>query len=292
MKILLTGANGFIGKNIKESYLSEKHAITAPSSKELNLIDTASVDNFFKGKTFDVVIHLACKPGHRNALNPTNLFYSNVRMFENLARHKDKYCKFINLGSGAVYDTSTDIVNAKEEDVFKNIPADEHGFCKYVVSKRIEKLNNFIDLNIFGIFGKYEDWEIRFISNAICKALYGLPITLRQNRVFSYLWVDDLISILEFFIEGKPKHKFYNIVPDEKTDLVWIANLVKEISGKNIEIKIGTEGSGLEYTASNSRLKKELNIKFTPLKEAVLKLYGYYKTNISMIDKNKLFNDK
>ena len=81
-KILLTGGNGFIGKNIRESFLAEKYEITAPRSYELNLADTQAVDAYFAAHEFDAVIHAATKPGHRNAKDPTNLFYTNVRMFE------------------------------------------------------------------------------------------------------------------------------------------------------------------------------------------------------------------
>lgn len=43
--------------------------------------------------------------------------------------------------------------------------------------------------------------ERRFISNAICRALKGMDITLHKNVYFDYLWVDDLIKIISFFIE-------------------------------------------------------------------------------------------
>jgi GDP-L-fucose synthase len=292
-KILLTGGNGFIGKNIQESYLSKKYEIVAPRSFELDLFDTANVDAFFANKHFDVVLHSAVKPGHRNAKEPTNLFYSNVRMFENLERHKDKIDKFINFGSGAIYDMSKDVSNAKEEDIFSNIPKDEHGFCKYVAAKQIEKLNNFIDLNIFGIFGKNEDWEIRFISNAICKVLYDLPITLRQNRKFSYLWIEDLMPILEYFIENKVHYKSYNVIPDEKCYLLDLAKLVRDISGKNFKIEVAKDGAGLEYNGNNQRLRNEFkNMVFTDLRDAVKSLYSYYFSNRDLIDKIKLRNDK
>lgn len=292
-KILLTGGNGFIGKNIQESFLAEKYEIIAPRSNELNLIDTECVDEYFRGKEFDVVLHAGTKPGHRNAKDPTNLFYSNVRMFQNLERHKDKYAKFINFGSGAVYDISTNISDAKEENICKNIGKDDHSFCKYVVCKQIENLDNFIDLNIFGIFGKHEDWQIRFISNAICKTLFDLPITLRQNRRFSYLYVEDLMPILEFFIENDCKYKSYNIVPDEKTTLLDIAQLVSFIGGKDAAVQVANEGWGLDYTGDNSRLKNEFrNIKFTKLEQAVLALYNYYKVNLSTLDKKQLLVDK
>ena len=171
-QILLTGGSGFIGRNIRESYLSQKYDIVAPSHKEMDVADTKSVDDFFAHQSFDVVLHTAVKPGHRAAVDTQNLFYTNVRMFENLERHRDKFGKFINFGSGAVYDTSRDISDVSEEDIYENMGADDHGFTKYVVHKQIDNLPNFYDLNIFGIFGKYEDYSIRFISNAIAKSLF------------------------------------------------------------------------------------------------------------------------
>lgn len=44
--ILLTGGNGFIGRNIRESFLMEKYNILFPSSRELNLSDENSVDDY------------------------------------------------------------------------------------------------------------------------------------------------------------------------------------------------------------------------------------------------------
>lgn len=296
-KILLTGGNGFIGKNILESFLSEKYEIIAPKSSELNLYDTACVDDFFKDKFFDVILNAATKPSHRNAKDPTDIFCTNVKMFENLKYHKDKFNKFINFGSGAIYDTSKNIRLAKEESRFDNFGEKDHDKCKYVIAKQIEDLDNFIDLNIFGVFGKYEDWHIRFISNAICKTLFDLPITLRQNRRFSYLFVEDLMPILEFFIENKVKYKSYNVVPDEAIELLEVAKIVKKISKKNIDIIVAKEGFGLDYTGDNSRLKDELTdkfaqIKFTKIEQAVSALYNYYEKNLNLMDKNILLQDR
>ena len=296
-KIFLTGSGGFIGKNIKESYLAENYEITSPRSFELNLLDTDAVDEYFKDKYFDVILHSGCKPGHRNAKDLSNLFYSNVRMFENLARQYRHFDKFINFGSGAIYDMFSDITNAKEEDIYKKMGKDDHSFCKYVVGKRIDSLfeegKKFVDMNIFGIFGKYEDWEIRFPSNSICKAIYGLPITLRQNRRFSYLYVNDLMPILEFFIENDTKFSSYNICPDKETSIKEVAEAVAKISGKNIEIKIGKEGFGFDYTGDNSRLHNEFKeLKFTSLEDSLKELYEYYINIQNKIDKNLLMEDK
>lgn len=292
-KILLTGGNGFIGKNIQASFLSEKYKIIAPRSFELNLADTAQVDNYFKTHSFDVVLHAATKPGHRNAKDPTHLLYTNLRMFENLIRHADKFGKLINFGSGAIYDIAADNRLVEESQIGLRCGTDDHSFCKYVVQKRIENLSNVVDLNIFGIFGPYEDWEIRFISNAICKTLFDLPITLRQNRRFSYLYVKDLMPILDFFITHNTKYKTYNITPDEEIELLTAAQTVQAVGGKNNPIDVAKGGYGLSYSGSNVRLKAEMKqVTFTPFRTAIEELFEYYRGIQNTLDKNLLQYDK
>lgn len=292
-KVLLTGGSGFIGKNILESYLAQKYQILAPNRTELDLLDTKSTDEYFNQNSFDVVIHSAAKPGHRNSPDSSNLLYSNLRMFSNLERNKEKFGKLINIGSGAIYDNSKDIVDVNENEIYKNIGEEEHSFCKYIMQKQIDKIDSFVSLNIFGIFGKYEDWEIRFISNAICKSIFDLPITIKQNRRFSYLFVEDLMPILEFFIENNPKHKSYNIVPDAKFELVEIANMIRQFSDSSLPLKISKDGMGLEYTGDNSLLKSEfVNLKFTNIFTAIKMLYNFYNKNKDTIDKKLLLIDK
>ena len=291
-QILLTGGNGFIGKNIRESFLAQKYDIFAPRSYELDLTDTAAVDTFFATRRFDAVIHAAAKPGHRNAKDTNRLFYTNMRMFENLARHTECFGRLINLGSGAVYDAAADNRMVCEEEIGRRMGKDDHSFCKYVMHKRIEKTPNMLDLHIFGVFGPYEDWEIRFISNAICKTLFDLPVTLRQNRRFSYLWIRDLMPVLEYFIEHEPTYKSYNVTPDEETELLQAATAVLDAAGGG-DIRVATQGYGLNYSGSNVRLRAEIpHLRFTPLKEAIQDLYAYYQTNKNMINPDLLLSDK
>ncbi|MBI3521439.1 MAG: NAD-dependent epimerase/dehydratase family protein, partial [Bacteroidetes bacterium] len=89
MNILVTGGNGFIGKNIKESYLSQKYKIVAPSRQELDCSNDKNVEDYFKKNSFDVVIHSAAKAGHRNAADTSNLFLTNSRMMFNLLKHQN-----------------------------------------------------------------------------------------------------------------------------------------------------------------------------------------------------------
>lgn len=287
--VLLTGGTGFIGRNVRESFLSEKYEIIAPSRNELNLLDEQEVVRFLQKKRIDVVIHGACKPSHRDAADFDNILFSNTQMFFNIEKGSRFYDKLIVLGSGAIYDTSKDISSCREDNI-QSIPIDEHGFSRYICGRFMDEVKGkYIDLRIFGIFGKYENYSIRFISNMICKSLFNMPLTMNQNRVFSYLAVNDLMPILDFFITYPVKHTSYNIVPDEKVELDELAAIVNEISTKEMAVIKKAEGIGKEYTGDNTRLKKEYpDVKFTPIYESIRSLYGWYADNLGEIDKEKM----
>ncbi len=291
-KILLTGGSGFIGRNIAESYLSAKYHIIAPTRTELDLSNDDGVRNFFQKNKFDLVIHSACKPGHRNATDTNGVFYTNNRMFFNLLKYRDCFDKIITIGSGAIYDMRHYQPKMPEEYFGKFIPADEHGFSRYVIGKFIENSVDIIDLRVFGIFGKYEDYAIRFISNAICKTIFDLPITLKQNRKFDYIYVDDLMPILEFFIEEKSRFNSYNVTTDYSIELLEIAKIVNSISQKNLPITVATEGLGSEYSGENLRLRNEVNFKFEKIENSISKLYQWYLNNKNSINKQLLLTDK
>jgi len=293
MNILLTGATGFIGRNINESYLSDKYKLITPEVKELDLIDDGSVRDFFLNNEIDIVIHAAAKPGHRNTVDVSNLLYLNSRMFFNIARNADKFKKFINIGSGAIYDMRYYQPKMIEEFYDNHVPIDEHGYNKYICYKYIELTDKIIDLRIFGIFGKYEDYAIRFISNMICKTIFSIPMTMHQNRKFDYLFIDDLMPILEFFIENDSSFKCYNVTPDCSIELYLLAEKIKILSGKKIPIVVAKDGMGLEYSGDNTRLKNEIKmLKLTAIDDSLYVLYKWYYDNRELINKSLLLYDK
>ena len=206
MKILLTGGGGFIGRNVRE-HLSRDHEVLAPTHTELDLTDDLAVDAWFDEHGVDAVVHSAVRPGHRAAQDPSRQLWSNLRMFFNIERNRDSYGRLVFLSSGAVYDTRDSLVNVEEVQLGMSVPEDEHGLSKYAIARFIEALgarsgSRIVELRLFGVFGRYEDYGIRFISNAICRALTDLPITLRQDRRFSYLFIDDLMPVLDWALTG------------------------------------------------------------------------------------------
>ncbi len=293
MKILLTGGSGFIGKNILESDLAVKNTFYAPRHSELDLLDEVAVRDFFLSHEIDIVIHGAVRPGHRNAVDPSRQLDQNTRMFFNITRNAHRFKKMIFLGSGLVYDARHYSPKMKEEYYDVHVPVDEGGFSKYITAQYISHVDNIIELRIFGIFGRYEDYAIRFISNAICKALFDLPITIRQNRFFDYIYIDDLMPVLDYFIHNKGRHKCYNVTPDHAVELKHLAELVLTVAGKNLPILIAQNGMGREYSGDNSRLKSEVpSLAFATHENAIRQLYEWYKNNLHLIKREALLIDK
>lgn len=290
--VLITGGSGFIGRNLAEA-LSETYKILSPSRQELDLLDEQAIRRYFSQNHVDVVVHSATTPGHRNAKPVPDLAVRNQKMFFGLARNRDQYGKMIFLSSGAVYDMRHYLPKMKEEYFDTHVPHDEHGFSKYVCAKYIEEADKILELRVFGVFGKYEDYEIRFVSNAMCKSIMGLPITIKQNRRFDYLYVDDLAAVVDHFITHDAKHKTYNVTPDQAIELRSLAKMVAEVSGKPAEIIIKDEGDGIEYSGDNRRLRESLpHLHFTPLSRSIPYLYSWYERNRHLINRELLLVDK
>ena len=297
MKILLTGGSGFIGRNLVE-YLSRTHEVLAPRRAELDVSDPEALDQWFSEHQVDAVIHGALRPGHRNRPDTSRQLWTNLRMFFGLARNGHRFGRLVLLSSGAVYDAARPHVRVSEEQFGTYLPEDEHGLSKYVMANYLDQARllgraDVVELRLFGVFGKHEDYAIRFVSNAICKALFDLPITLRQNRTFSYLYVDDLGPIVDRFLASSSSETAYNVVPDWTDDLYDLAERVKARSGKDIPIVVGAPGSGLPYNAANDRLRREFpDVRFTTVDAAIDDLYHWYETNQTTIDRAALVIDK
>lgn len=298
MRVLLTGGSGFIGRNLIET-LSPEYEILAPRHAEMDLCDENSVRKWFSENPVDAVIHSATKPGHRNAVDPTSVAITNLHMFSNLfesARAAD-VAKFLFLGSGSEFDMRNYRPHMKEESLGDYIPADDTGFSKYVCTRMMNGIPGYVNVRFFGIFGKYEDYAIRFISNAICKAIFDLPITLHQDKRFDYTSVGDGTRAIARFLCASPeslRYNDYNVTPDRTVSLLELAHLVREIAGKpDLPILAGAPGQGLEYSGDNTRFKDLFpDFSFTPIEDSVRELYGWYESVKEQIDRNKLLVDK
>jgi GDP-L-fucose synthase len=272
--------------------LGDTYDFLAPSYSELDLFDGGAVMEYLKKNTPDIVLHAATAGGNRKIADQTGVLQKNLTMFYNLCAGKEFFHRMIVLGSGAEYDKRTDIHLVKEEEFGRSIPVDEYGLAKYTMATLAENMDFVTHVRLFGVFGKYEDYQTRFISNAICKTLFGLPVTLKQNVFFDYVYIKDLVGILQFFIEKQPPKICYNVGTGKPVDLLKLANIVTTVGGTTQETKVVIEGLNKEYTCNTDRLKEYVGeYVFTPYEEAVKEMFEYYKGIQHTLHKDMFLQD-
>lgn len=295
MKVLITGGEGFIGRNLKEYLaLDGSLEIFSPKLADLDLVSAESVSDYLRKVSIDVVIHSATTTPSGKEY-PPNVCETNLRMFFNLVRCMNRSMRLINLGSGSEYSRSNWHPDMKESFFDAHVPEDSHSYSKYVVSKYIRDRKNLdmVTLRIFGVFGKYEDFRYKFISNAIAKNLTDLPIVINQNVVYDYLYIDDLCRLVKYFIFNSPRRRDYNLTPSDSIDLLGIAEIVNQVADRKSDVKLLNEGMGTTYTGNNDRLLKEIGgYSFTGYAESIENLYRYYGERRAQIDKKELLNDQ
>jgi UDP-glucose 4-epimerase len=282
LKVLITGGSGFIGRNLIE-LLGGLYEISAPPHSELDLLDDALIRDYLTSNRFDIVLHAATGRSNRKFTAP-DLFKNSCRMFFNLTRNRHLFGKMLHFGSGAEFGVRVPRMSEQLFDTY--IPGDDYAFAKYIAAQFIESAqSNIYNLRLFAVFGKYEAWEVRFISNAICRVLFDLPIVLRQNARFDYLYINDLARLVCWFIEHDTAHKTYNVCRGESHEIVSLAHTVAEVSGQNPGIRVARDGFAPEYSGDNTRMLHEMNgFTFTPIKQSIRELYSWYEAHLSLID--------
>ncbi len=282
MKILITGTNGFVGRNVKE-YFQDKYDVHCPKRGQLDLLDSKAVHEFLNRHEFDVIIHCAV-----NILS----MEQNLRMYFNIERCSSTFGKMLSVGSGAEYDMKNYIPKMKEEYFGRNMPSDIYGLSKYVIAKDIEnKPRNIYNLRLFGIYGKYENYKRRFISNNICRVLCNLNLSINKNMLFDYLYVDDFCRIVQMFIRKDAAKKSYNICTGKSMDLFAFAKIIREIDGRKLPITIKQSGLNPEYSGDNGLFLQEYGgFDFTKPEQAIGELYHWYKDSSNISIDAKDFN--
>ena len=291
MRILLTGGSGFIGRNLLES-LGSRYTMVAPTSAELNLLDQNSVRDYLRAGQFDVILHAATTRSNRRIGAAPDMLDRNCRMFFNLAHSRSLFGKLLHLGSGAEY-CRAGLPAGVSEDYFDTyIPTDPYGFSKYICTKHAQTVDNIYVLRLFGVFGKYEAWDVRFISNACARVVKGLPIVIRQDVRFDYLHVSELAELLAWFLDHEPRHKTYNVCRGETFPLSELAGMVAAAAGCNPEIIVRNKTMGPEYSGDNTRMLSEIGgFRFRQMSACIRELYQWYQAHADGIGLEQLTFD-
>lgn len=245
-KILITGGKGTVGK-----FLSSRlpYEILSPGKDELNLFDADQVSSYLTNNDIDVVVH--CGLTGREDLFSQEPHYTtdSLWMFRNLWNNKDKFKKFINLGTAYEFDLTQNNWLVREYDVLKHLPNTSYGYAKNLIARTIRETENFYNLRLFGVFHEAEA-DNRFFK----KLFLNKQIDIHNDIYLDYIYLGDLLPVISGIVEGNIKSRDINMSYSKKYKMSELALMfcqVHNIDSTNVKV-LGN--NGLNLTGHSGRL--------------------------------------
>ena len=159
--------------------------------------------------------------GNRMFKDSFECFQTNMDMFLNLCQYKHRFKKLIHFGSGAEF----------------SLNPYYYGYSKRIISHIISETENFYNLRIFGVFDE-NDLNSRFIVNSIVNKNMGNDIEIYENKFMDFIYMKDLISLVEHYMHMINLPKEIDCCYEEKLTLYNIANMINDLSDTKSKINI------------------------------------------------------
>ena len=274
-KILFTGGNGFIGRQIIPLLEEEGWDIVRPRSSKVRLEVDTEVDTLFENDVYyDAIINAALVGGRRDVDDSRDIFYRNMMMFETLFRYVDRCGCFINFDSGASLGRPAISERPQPSDLGKIVPGDPYGFSKYCIAQRVVNHPRGRNLRVWGCFGEYEEFS-RFFATNVKNYINKKPITLIKDRFMDFIYADDLYKIVSYFLNMKERTHIddVNCVYEVKYLLSEIAEMINNLDDYKVEIT--SEGQYPEHSYCGA--PNDLGLDYIGLEQGIKECWSKWK---------------
>jgi nucleoside-diphosphate-sugar epimerase len=309
MRILVTGAAGFIASHLCEKLVSLGHEVFGvdnfndyynPILKEMNAkdLETKGVfifrvdlnDDLSKvfEKPYDYVYHLAAQPGISSDTTleeyVQNNIYATQNLLEAVLKYNSNIKSFVNIATSSVYG-----IEATVDERIPPQPVSFYGSTKLAAEQlvlgqqRLGKLNA-CSIRLYSVFGPRERPE-KLYTKLIENLYNNKPFPLFEGSVKherSFTYVGDIVEGLAAIIgkEDVVNGEIINLGTDEINTTQEGINAVEEIMQKNLIIdnKPPRKGDQQRTAAVIGKAKKLLD--YAPkvsLKEGLKEQVKWYK---------------
>ena len=235
MKVLITGGNGYIARKLAAGLVD--HDVHVITRADLDLTSENACRAFFYNKFYDVVIHTAIEGGSRLKTDSMKVLENNLKMYFNITNCISEHTKFISLGSGAE----------------GGCPTDPYGLSKYVIAQSMLSKPNCYNIRIYAVFD-HDELDTRFIKANIKRYINKEDMIIHQNKHMDFFYMEDLISVVKYYVEKKELLKEFNCTYLETNTLHQIAQLINQLDEHKVSIKVLESGIGKSYIGSWSGL--------------------------------------
>lgn len=241
-QILITGSNGFIANSLSKKI--NNYNLTLTNRLNLNLLHQEQVNNFFKNKHFDTIIHTAVSGGKRIQEDNKAWIYENLLMMNNLMANHKSFDKIISFGSGAELDRNKNIDEFSK--LSNSFPTDPYGLSKNIIAKLYLNENKFYNIRIFNVFD-YDELDTRMIKSSLLNYLNKKPIIIHQNKLMDFFYMEDLHTIISYIIENDNFPRQINCSYKNKLSLLDIAEFINNLENYKVDIIIENEAMANSY---------------------------------------------
>jgi nucleoside-diphosphate-sugar epimerase len=311
MKILVTGAVGFIGSHTAERLHSLGHEVlgldnfndhyslelknlnaTVLKEKGIRVLKKDLCDaEFAKGLSKDInyIFHFAAQPGISQSSTFEDYFQNNIIATKNLIDYALQ-CKdlklFVNIGTSSIYGLEATFAEDKAPK-----PASHYGVTKLAaeqlaLQKHREQKMNACSLRLYSVIGPRERPE-KMYTKLIALGLKGEPFPLFEGsdkhlRSFTYVGdiVDGIVSVIGN--ESKVNGEIINLGTEVEHTTKEGIEAVEQVLVKSITLDIKPKRPGDQSRTKANIDKARALLNYNPkttLLEAVTKQVEWYKAN-------------
>lgn len=183
-KMLLTGGNGMVGRNILAHTGAADWDILAPRSAELDLTNSAAVTAWFAQHRPDIVVHAAGRVGgiQANIANPVAFLDDNTAMGRNviIGAHRAGVRQLLNLASTCMYPRAAANPLREEMILTGELEPTNEGYalakimasrlCQYIRREDASALyKTLIPCNLYGLYDSFDPANSHLVPAIIHK---------------------------------------------------------------------------------------------------------------------------
>lgn len=258
MRILVTGASGFIGANLVRRLLddgAEVHLLLRPTADRWRLADVLDRVRVHAGDLLDAdrlrdvlaavrpthVVHLATYGGYPTQTDPRQVAQTNVLGTIQLLRAAEAvgFEMFINTGSSSEYGVKT--APMREDDTLQ--PADVYGASKAAATAYCRHRGRdagvpIVTLRPFSVYGPYEA-HTRLFPTAVTRVLRGEPVHLAHASIArDFTAVNDVVEgYLAALRATHLRGETINLASGRQTTLADFAAALLKVTGGRARVQ-------------------------------------------------------